>query len=100
MEGDGGTVAFAVAYVVLRSFLVGLYVRARNHVSGPGRALANVYIAGYSFTTGLWLASVVVPSPAREVVWAVAMVIDLAIPTRAWPGSSSRRRPGSSPARA
>lgn len=84
MEGDGGTVGFAIAYVALRSFLIGLYVRARNHVSGPGRELSTVYIAGYSFTTGLWLVSVFVPSPVREVLWGVAMVIDLLIPTRAW----------------
>jgi low temperature requirement protein LtrA len=84
MEGDGGTVAFAIAYIVLRSFLIGLYVRARQHVDGPGRELTNVYIAGYSFTTGLWLVSVFVPSPGREWLWAVAMATDLLIPTRAW----------------
>jgi len=84
MAGRGGTVGFAIGYVVLRSLLVGLYVRARNHVAGDGRRLTEIYIVGYSFTTGLWLLSIFVPSPARFVLWSVAMVIDLAVPTRAW----------------
>jgi low temperature requirement protein LtrA len=84
IEGHGGAVGFAVAYAGLRLFLIGLYVRARQHVSGAGRKLANVYIAGYSATTALWLVSGFLPSPLRYVLWGVAMVIDLAIPTRAW----------------
>src|SRR5262249_30274012 len=84
MEGHGGSAGFAVGYVVLRALLIGLYARARNHVHGRGRTLAEIYIAGYSFTTGLWLLSVFVPSPSRYVIWCLAMLIDLAIPTRAW----------------
>ena len=84
MAGRGGAVAFAAGYVVLRSLLIGLYVRARRHVAGQGRKLAETYIAGYTATTGLWLASIFVPSPPRYAVWFVAMVIDLAIPTHAW----------------
>jgi low temperature requirement protein LtrA len=84
MAGRGGTVGFAVGYVFLRSLLIGLYVRARNHVAGEGRRLTEIYIVGYSFTTGLWLLSIFVPSPARFVLWSLAMVIDLAVPTRAW----------------
>jgi low temperature requirement protein LtrA len=84
MEGDGGTVAFAVGYVALRLPLIGLYARARQHVVGPGRRLCEIYIAGYGFTTGLWFASIFVPAPGRYVLWGVAMLIDLVIPTRAW----------------
>ncbi len=84
MDGRGGTVGFAAGYVVLRWLLIGLYVRARSHVSGRGRKLAETYIVGYSATTGLWLLSIFVSSPFRYALWSVAMVIDLAIPTRAW----------------
>jgi low temperature requirement protein LtrA len=84
MEGDGGTVGFAAAYVALRVPLIGLYVRARNHVKGSARRLCGIYVAGYGFTTALWLASILVPSPLRYVVWSVAMLADLFIPTRAW----------------
>ena len=97
MDGRGGAVGFATGYVVLRLLLIGLYVRAWRHVAGrgrttrawrdvavPGRKLAETYIVGYSATTGLWLLSIFVPSPFRFALWAVAMVVDLFIPTRAW----------------
>ncbi|HEY4278057.1 MAG TPA: low temperature requirement protein A [Conexibacter sp.] len=84
MDGHGGSVGFALAYVVLRGFLIGLYIRARLHVRGRARRLCEVYIVGYSSTTALWLASVFVPTPGRFVLWGVAMAIDLVIPTHAW----------------
>ena len=84
MEGAGETAGFAIAYAVLRAFLIGLYVRAHHHVLGPARRLTGVYIAGYSATTGLWLLSIFLASPGRYVLWAVAMLTDLGIPTRAW----------------
>jgi low temperature requirement protein LtrA len=84
MEGRGGSVGFAIGYVVLRSFLIALYVRARHDVSGAGRKLSEVYIAGYSATTGVWLLSIFVPGPLRYVLWGAAMVVDLVIPIRAW----------------
>jgi low temperature requirement protein LtrA len=84
MDGRGGTVGFAAGYVVLRLLLIGLYGRARRHAVGAGRRLAETYIVGYSATTVLWLLSIFVPSPFRYVLWAVATLIDLTIPTRAW----------------
>ena len=84
MAGGDGAVGFAAGYVVLRLLLLALYGRARHHVHGQGHRLADLYLAGYSFTTGLWLLSIFVPSPARYVLWGAAMVIDLAIPTRGW----------------
>jgi low temperature requirement protein LtrA len=84
MAGHGGGIPFAACYVILRTFLIALYGRARYHLHGEARALSDTYIAGYSFTTGLWLVSIFLPSPFRYVLWGVAMVIDLAVPTRAW----------------
>jgi low temperature requirement protein LtrA len=84
MEGDGGTVGLAAGYVVLRAFLIALYARARHHVRGQGRKLSDIYIVGYSFTTALWLLSIFTPGPVRYVLWSVAMLIDLTVPTRAW----------------
>ena len=84
MEGHGGTVGFALGYVALRVLLIALYVRAWRHASGPGRRLSEIYIIGYAATTGVWLLSIWVPSPGRFGLWTLAMVVDLAIPTRAW----------------
>jgi low temperature requirement protein LtrA len=84
MAGGDGAVGFAAGYVVLRLLLLALYGRARHHVHGQGHRLADLYLAGYTFTTGLWLLSIFVPGPYRYVLWGVAMVIDLATPIRAW----------------
>jgi low temperature requirement protein LtrA len=84
MAGDGGTAGFAAGYVVLRALLIALYVRVRHHLRGEARRLADIYIVGYSATTGLWLLSIFVPGPSRYLLWGVAMLIDLAIPIPAW----------------
>jgi low temperature requirement protein LtrA len=84
MAGHGGTVGFAAGYVVVRALLVALYVRARLHVRGEGRRLIDIYIANFSQTTGIWLASIFVPVPLRLVLWGVAMAIDLSMPPVAW----------------
>jgi low temperature requirement protein LtrA len=84
MDGHGGTVGFAAGYVALRAFLIALYIRAWGHDHAQGRKLSHIYIIGYSCTTALWLGSIFVPSPFRYVLWCLAMLIDLAIPTRAW----------------
>ncbi len=84
MAGDGGAVGFAVGYVVVRSLLIALYVRARIHVHGAGRRLSDVYIACFSFTAGIWFVSIFVNGPLRYVLWGVAIAIDLAVPPLAW----------------
>ncbi len=84
MAGHGGGAGFAAGYVVVRSLLVALYIRARLHVGGPARKLIDVYLAVFSFTTGLWLLSIFVPSPYRYVLWGGALAIDLVTPPRAW----------------
>jgi low temperature requirement protein LtrA len=84
MAGDGGTMAFAASYAVIKLLLVALYVRARLHVHEHGRRLIDTYIAAYTFTSLLWLASVAVPSPDRVVIWGVALALDLCVPPYAW----------------
>jgi low temperature requirement protein LtrA len=91
MAGRGGGIAFAACYVILRAFLIAFYGRSWYHLRGEARTLAETYVAGYSFTTGLWLVSIFVSSPWRYVLWGVAMVIDLAIPPRAWRTLSAAR---------
>ena len=84
LYGHGGGPWFASCYAGLRVLLLGLYFRARHHVTGPGHRLSEVYVRGYSFTTGLWLASIFVPGPGRYAIWAVAMLTDFAVAIRAW----------------
>jgi len=84
LAGDGGTVAFAAGYAVVRLLLVALYVRARLHVRGQGRTLIDSYIVAFSFTAGLWLLSILVPEPYRFILWGVAILLDLCVPPFAW----------------
>jgi low temperature requirement protein LtrA len=91
LEGDGGTMAFAGGYALCRFLLVALYVRAWRNIRGEGRTLIDIYIVVFSLTALLWVASLFLPAPYREIVWAVALVIDLCAPPFAWgtlPGSA------------
>ena len=58
--------------------LVAQYARARQ--IERARGLATRYLAGHGFAAALWLASAFVPAPARFVIWAVALAIDLGTP--------------------
>ena len=84
LEGAGGSVVFALSYAVVRYLLVGLYVRTRFHVRERGRKLLDIYIAAYSFTSAIWVASVFVPGNARFILWGVALALELCVPPFAW----------------
>ncbi len=84
MLGGHGSVAFAVSYVVVRACLLGLYVRARRHVSGLGRRLIDLYLCGFSVGAALWLVSIAVPGPARYWLWAAGLAVELAMPPLGW----------------
>jgi low temperature requirement protein LtrA len=71
--------AFVLAYVTLRSLLVGLYARAYRAVP-QARHLIRLYGVGYAIGALIWLASLTVPTPARYVVWGVAMAFELSLP--------------------
>ena len=76
---NGASTGFVLAYVVLRSLMVGLYLRSYRHVP-PARPLIVRYAAGYSFAVALWLVSLAFPAPARYVVWAVALACEYSLP--------------------
>jgi low temperature requirement protein LtrA len=70
---------FAVAYVVLRSLMLGLYWRAWRAVP-EARPLIRFYSIGYSIGAAIWLASLAVHTPARYAMWAIAQVLELSLP--------------------
>ncbi len=73
------TAEFAIAYVVLRSFMIGLYWRAWRAVP-EARPLIRFYGGGYSIGVAIWLASLAFDTPWRYVVWIVAQVLELSLP--------------------
>lgn len=69
---------FAAAYSIVRFMLVAQYARARS--LPVARGLATRYLVGHGLAALLWLASAVIPVPARFAVWVVAFTIDLGTP--------------------
>ncbi len=76
---------FAAAYAAVRFLLVAQYLRARHVVEA--RPLTTPYLVGHGGAAVLWLASALIPAPARYVVWALAFAIDLGTPWVALPHS-------------
>ncbi len=76
---------FAAAYAAVRFILVAQYVRARRVTEA--RPLAMRYLAGHGLAAVLWLASALVPPPARFWIWGLAFAIDLGTPWVALPHS-------------
>jgi low temperature requirement protein LtrA len=75
----GESTGFVVAYVVLRSLMVGLYLRSYRHVP-PARPLIARYAAGYSLGIALWLVSLALAAPGRYVLWGVALAWEYSLP--------------------
>jgi low temperature requirement protein LtrA len=78
----GDSTGFVVAYVVLRSLLVGLYLRSYRHVP-EARPLIARYGWQYSVAIGIWAVSLAFAAPARYVLWGIALAWELSIPTLA-----------------
>ena len=70
---------FAVSYIVLRSIMLALYARAWRAVP-DARPLIRFYGLGYGLGVLIWLASLGVDTPARYLMWGVALVVDLSLP--------------------
>jgi low temperature requirement protein LtrA len=75
----GGSAQFALAFVAVRGIVLLLNARARRHAAAA-RPLLNLYLVAFTIGASLWLTSVLVPEPARYVLWAVALAIELSAP--------------------
>jgi len=69
---------FAAAYAAVRFVLVAQYFRAGQ--VREARPLTTRYLFGHGTAAILWLASALVPAPARFWIWGGAFVIDLGTP--------------------
>ncbi len=78
------TTGFALSYIALRAIMIALY--ARTYFSEPAaRPLVVRYGTGYSVAVAIWLVSLLLPEPARYYLWAVALLVDLAMPPTSIP---------------
>jgi len=78
----GDSTGFVVAYIVLRSLMVGLYLRSYKHVP-EARPLIVRYSREYSVAIGIWMLSLAFAAPTRYVLWGIALAWELSIPTLA-----------------
>lgn len=79
LAARGDSAGFVLAYAVLRLILFALYERARR--AAPEAApLLGRYLQGFSLALAVWLLSLAFTGTTRYVLWAVAMVIELATP--------------------
>jgi len=81
LSGDAAesSLGFAIGYTVSRAVLVAMYWRARVHVPET-RKLVTGYLTGFGSGAAIWAISIFTPEPARYVLWAVALCVDLATP--------------------
>ncbi len=75
----GEHVQFAISYAIARLALVAMYARAMRHTP-EAREGSQTFAVGFGVGAAIWLLSAVVPSPWCYLLWAVAMVVDLAVP--------------------
>jgi len=78
----GDSTGFVLAYIVLRSLMVGLYLRSYRHVHAA-RPLIARYAWEYSIAIGIWAVSLAFAAPARYVLWGIAIAWELSVPTLA-----------------
>ena len=80
---EGDATVFVLAYLGLRLFLLGLYLRVA--VTLPSiRGFAGRFAGGYAIGAVLWAVSLAVPEPTRFWIWIVAVVVEGLTPAVAY----------------
>ena len=74
-----GDYSFVICYILVRIVIITLYARSAYYVP-LARNLSLQFIYGFSIAVGIWLVSLVVPSPFRYAMWAIAVIIELVTP--------------------
>ena len=75
-------VPFAACYLGSQLVLLALYLRAWRHVQ-QARPTAGVYLLTVGLSAALWAVSLAVHSPARYLLWAIAVLVSAAGPVLA-----------------
>src|SRR4051812_19444625 len=77
---DAGT-TFVLAYVVLKVLMAGLYERARRAATERlVREFAAWCVLAYAVSGVLWLASLAVEEPVRQLLWAAGLAVEIGMP--------------------
>ena len=82
-QSEAWSQRFAIAQVGVHVVLLALYLRARLHVPAA-RASIDRYLVGFGLGAVVWLASAMVDTPLRYVLWGAALAIEVATPLLSW----------------
>jgi low temperature requirement protein LtrA len=74
-----GDASFVICRVLVSGVLIALYIRAAFYIP-LARSYSLQFIKGLSVASGLWLVSLLLPSPYRYVLWGLAVLLELATP--------------------
>jgi low temperature requirement protein LtrA len=78
---DTAGTGFVLAYVALKIIMVGLYTWAGLAEDEPDtRRFCVACVLAYGISGALWLLSLAIDSPVREVLWGVGLGIEIATP--------------------
>ncbi|MBO0929494.1 low temperature requirement protein A [Fibrella aquatilis] len=70
---------YALTYALVRGVLLLEYIRAWHYVP-EARPYINVILIGFSISVLIWITSIGLSAPYRYILWAVALIIELATP--------------------
>src|SRR4051795_3649879 len=72
---------FVVAYVAIKAIMVALYERARVHADTRlARRFCGWCVLAYGISGALWLLSLALPEPWRQMLWALGLAVEIGFP--------------------
>jgi low temperature requirement protein LtrA len=78
---DSAGTGFVLGYVALKVLMVALYARAGLAEDDPeARVFCVACVAAYAASGVLWAASLALDAPARQVLWALGLAIEIGTP--------------------
>ena len=80
---QGDTRDFSLAYLGSRLILLALLARAARHVP-VARPFIRTYLRGFGAGAVLWAISILLPPPARYILWGASLALELAVPWLIW----------------
>lgn len=80
---QGETRGYSLAYLGARIILLTLLARAGRHAPAA-RSFIRTYLRGFGAGAALWALSILLPAPARYVLWGMSLALDLAVPWQVW----------------
>ncbi len=90
----GGSFAFALAYLLLRTLYIGMYFRVWLNVP-EYRQFSAFVIGSTTLSASVWAVSLFFPEPTRFAIWGLSFVVSIVVTVRGYVGLETIPRPTS-----